>query len=416
MDIFNRIDVFNQYRDVVMEGVSVDNGESVSESVVKNVGESVDNHFIEDLSIERKGNNSIDNIDNIDIINLNESNSNETNQSNENNENNENNHNNEVIDINSTGGIIYDLLHILDDMYVYGRTFIENNYFNLSENDDFNLVYPNIYVGNYSTSTNYKLLKDLGITHIISVIPSFNPPFEDKFKYLHIEAYDDETQDMKQYFEISNEFISHCLNEGGKILIHCMAGRSRSITLFLAFLIYIVQGNFNKNILNLYSYDNDSDIYSSTEYNKFIKINKDRKKNNSYDGINNSNSDGDDNSKGNNDDNIYTVDHIKPQLNNRAKNFVLYKKENMFNDVDELMRTYTILKKEITVEKKRDAISTSDNDNSLHEMNKMNTILKNMKKQSGNHFIIQLIKYIQKYRSIANPNQYFINQLSETIF
>jgi hypothetical protein len=133
-------------------------------------------------------------------------------------------------------------------------------YFNLSENDDFNLVYPNVYVGNYSTSTNYKLLKDLGITHIISVIPSFNPPFADKFKYLHIEAYDDESQDIKKYFEISNEFITKCLQEGGKILIHCMVGRSRSVTIFLAFLIYIIQGNFNKNILNL---EECNDIYNS---------------------------------------------------------------------------------------------------------------------------------------------------------
>ena len=56
---------------------------------------------------------------------------------------------------------------------------------------------------------------------------------------------------MKKYFEISNEFISKCLTEGGKILIHCMVGKSRSITLFLAFLIYIIQGHFHKKYLKV---------------------------------------------------------------------------------------------------------------------------------------------------------------------
>ena len=32
----------------------------------------------------------------------------------------------------------------------------------------------------------------------------------------------------------------------GKVLIHCMVGRSRSITIFLAFLINILCGNFNQ--------------------------------------------------------------------------------------------------------------------------------------------------------------------------
>ena len=296
-----------------------------------------------------------------------------------------------------SGGLIYDILHIIDDIYVYGRTLIENNYFNLSENDDFNLVYPNIYIGNYSTSTNYQLLKDLGITHIVSVIPSFNPPFLDKFKYLHIEAYDDESQDMKQHFENSNEFISKCLNEGGKILIHCMVGRSRSITIFLGFLIYIIQGNFHKKNLNL-DLEDCTDIYNSIEYNKFIKDKK--SKQNSYDRINN---------QDNLHENINKLEHIKPQFSNKEKNFILYKKEKMLQDVDELIKIYSLLKKEITVFKQT-------NDNNYQNIEELNNIIKNMKQQSGNHFILQILKYVKTYRKEANPNSYFITQLCEFIF
>jgi hypothetical protein len=144
----------------------------------------------------------------------------------------------DVVDsANSSNSLFYNLIHILDDIYVYGRTVIENNYFNLADNADFNLVYPNIYIGNYSTSTNLELLQNLGITNIISVIPTFNPPFPDNFKYLHISAYDDESQDMSSFFQTGIDTIKEILTNKGKILIHCMVGRSRSVTIFLAFLI-----------------------------------------------------------------------------------------------------------------------------------------------------------------------------------
>ena len=58
-------------------------------------------------------------------------------------------------------GIINDIVHTLNDAYVYSRIVIENNYFNFSDNTDFNIIYPNLYVSNYSTSTNLELLQKL---------------------------------------------------------------------------------------------------------------------------------------------------------------------------------------------------------------------------------------------------------------
>ena len=335
----------------------------------------------------------------------------------------------EAIDIvtDTPGGIIYDILHIFDDIYVYGRTLIENNYFNLSENDEFSLVYPNIYIGNYSTSTNLNLLKDLGITHIVSVIPSFNPPFFDKFKYLHIQAYDDESQDIKQFFEISNEFISNCLSEGGKVLIHCMVGRSRSVAICMAFLINIIQGNFHKKSLNLENYNNhDDDIYNSLEYTKFVKNNK--KQNYNYNNTNTTTNTNTNNTNTNNYENITKLEHIKPSLSNKEKFYIVYKKEVMLNEIDELINTYNILKKEISIKKRcedsnSDNYAMDDSDNSNNNNNttyknidELNQMIKNMKLQSGKHFIIQLLKYIKKYRKESNPNSYFITQLCEVIF
>jgi len=304
---------------------------------------------------------------------------------------------------NDNTSFIYDILHLLDDIYVYGRTHIENNFFNLASNEDFNLVYPNIYIGNYSISTNYELLKGLGITHIISVIPTINPAFKDKFKYLHIQAYDDDYQDIKMYFDETNLFIKNCLHEGGKILIHCMAGRSRSVTIFIAFLIFIIKGGINQCIIILNDNNNEhninNDVCNIIEYNKLIDS---KKKQLQYkDNINNIN----------NINNIYhekisTIENELPKLSKKENNFVLYKKQKMITDVDELISNYKILKKELDNYKKQIFIETEESQE----------LFKNMKIELSTKMLNSILQYIKSHRYCVSPNAHFINQLGDLLF
>ena len=202
----------------------------------------------------------------------------ETEEAEENITNNKINMQKNILDVSNESGIIQDIIHSFSDIYVYGRTMIENNYINLSNNEDFSIMFPNVYVANYSTSTNLELLQDLGITHIITVIPSFNPPFPDKFKYLHIEAYDDDWQDMTSFFKETNSFIENCLSTGGKVLIHCMLGRSRSMTVFLAFLINMVRGkcqNFDYNNIKIIGNDAKSNLIEHNNLAKNSKVKRD---------------------------------------------------------------------------------------------------------------------------------------------
>ena len=217
-------------------------------------------------------------------------------------------------------GFLYNLLHILDDIYVYGRTVIENNYFNLADNADFNLVYPNIYIGNYSTSTNLELLTGLGITHIITVLPTFNPPFPDKFTYLHIPAYDDESQNIIPAFEKTNAFIENALAGKGKILLHCMVGRSRSVCIFIAFLIHVLQGGFNQSLVDITCH---GDVSNEIEYNTF----------GTHSRANGANADGliatntNNNTKVLNMSEISRIEYTKPEFGNKYRNFMIYKKQ-----------------------------------------------------------------------------------------
>lgn len=281
-----------------------------------------------------------------------------------------------ILDFNmdSRGGLLYDIIHIFDNVYSYGRTLIENNYFNFADNADFNLVYPNIYIGNYSTSTNLELLQGVGITHIISVIPTFNPPFPDKFKYLHIAAYDDETQEILQYVDICNAFIGDVLSEGGKVLIHCMVGRSRSISIFIAFLINILKGRFDQTIVNL---DADNDVSNEMEYKQIIGAKRKVTFNPDVVDIGSSSKEVE---MKNMKEISYVTNYVHPELNNKHRAFMLYKKETMIKEIYTLMETYNQRENE--------------------------------KQKQNFSLMTDILKYVVKYRKQSDPNPYFIEQLT----
>ena len=68
--------------------------------------------------------------------------------------------------------------------------------------------------------------KDISLKHPKNEIPD----------YLHIPGEDHERFDLSRYFDKSIDFIKTSLGKTN-ILVHCMAGISRSVTLVLAYLM-----------------------------------------------------------------------------------------------------------------------------------------------------------------------------------
>lgn len=122
--------------------------------------------------------------------------------------------------------------------YVYSRLICEKYLYNFGHNNDISNIDNFIYIGNHSTSTNKNLLKQYGITHIVTALSSFNPSHPGDFKYEHICAYDDLNEDMKFKFPNSNSFMWDAEKSGGKVYIHCMCGVSRSVTIALAYMLF----------------------------------------------------------------------------------------------------------------------------------------------------------------------------------
>lgn len=98
-------------------------------------------------------------------------------------------------------------------------------------------ITEDIFQGGYRSSENKELLKSLEITHILVVSSELTIHFPDNFEYLRIAINDDELTDIKQHFDKAFEFIDKCISNGGKVLIHCAAGISRSSTITCSYLM-----------------------------------------------------------------------------------------------------------------------------------------------------------------------------------
>jgi protein-tyrosine phosphatase len=107
-----------------------------------------------------------------------------------------------------------------------------------------------LYVGAIDSSYDKEELIRLGITHIISVIPGHIPPYPNDFKYMIINAMDDDNTKLYTVFEDSNKFIDDAFENKGNVLIHCLMGRSRSSTIASAYLIHAFGMNVHE-ILSL---------------------------------------------------------------------------------------------------------------------------------------------------------------------
>ncbi|XP_023216722.1 dual specificity protein phosphatase 22-like [Centruroides sculpturatus] len=99
-----------------------------------------------------------------------------------------------------------------------------------------NKVLPGLYIGNIRDSKDQEQLKANEITHIISIHDNAKQLYQDK-KYLCIQASDSPDQNISQYFPQCNEFIHRARTNGGSVLIHCLAGVSRSATVAAAYIM-----------------------------------------------------------------------------------------------------------------------------------------------------------------------------------
>mmetsp|Transcript_22868 Transcript_22868/g.39172 ORF Transcript_22868/g.39172 Transcript_22868/m.39172 type:complete len:155 (-) Transcript_22868:498-962(-) len=82
------------------------------------------------------------------------------------------------------------------------------------------------------------MLRQHGITHVLSLMSgsSLSVKLPGSIQHKFISIRDDIDENIGQYFEDCFEFIDQGRRAGG-VLIHCLAGRSRSATICIAYLM-----------------------------------------------------------------------------------------------------------------------------------------------------------------------------------
>ncbi|VDI60200.1 dual specificity phosphatase 3 [Mytilus galloprovincialis] len=107
-------------------------------------------------------------------------------------------------------------------------------------------VYPNLYLGEDTIALSRVGLRNLGITYLLNVAQgntkyhvNGNDVMYHKvnIEYLGLEATDQMNFDLSIYFEKGADFIEKGLKSGGKVMVNCKQGVSRSATLVLAYLM-----------------------------------------------------------------------------------------------------------------------------------------------------------------------------------
>ncbi|XP_055757627.1 serine/threonine/tyrosine-interacting-like protein 1 isoform X2 [Salvelinus fontinalis] len=106
-------------------------------------------------------------------------------------------------------------------------------------------IYPSeilegeLYQGSAAQASDYHILENLNITHVVNATAEYPDAFPSTLSYLRLRLSDDAQQALVEALPQAARFIAGALSSevGGRVLVHCSMGRSRSSALTLAFLM-----------------------------------------------------------------------------------------------------------------------------------------------------------------------------------
>jgi len=103
-------------------------------------------------------------------------------------------------------------------------------------------ITPFLFVSGAKIAQDFDCLVRNGITHIINTSGINLENFHEssgQFQYLKLDLLDHRSQDISPFFLTCISFIESCREGGGKCLVHCTQGVSRSCTICIAYLMVL---------------------------------------------------------------------------------------------------------------------------------------------------------------------------------
>eukprot|EP01012_Entosiphon_sulcatum_P049647 TRINITY_DN682_c0_g1_i1.p1 TRINITY_DN682_c0_g1~~TRINITY_DN682_c0_g1_i1.p1 ORF type:complete len:220 (-),score=31.79 TRINITY_DN682_c0_g1_i1:399-1031(-) len=101
-------------------------------------------------------------------------------------------------------------------------------------------VLPGLFLGSVGAAMNAPRLLELGVRAVVTVSDQLSqPPYPDLFRYLVMPFADNPTAAaaLRQEFAAIFAFMRQGIEDGG-VLVHCFAGKSRSVSVILGFLLH----------------------------------------------------------------------------------------------------------------------------------------------------------------------------------
>lgn len=98
-----------------------------------------------------------------------------------------------------------------------------------------------LYLSDFHTSKNYPLLKKHGIKQILTIGKELPEHKTREFETLYISLDDAPWEQISEYFDKAHDFIKQ-----GNTLVHCYAGKSRSATLVISYLMKYLRLSFDR--------------------------------------------------------------------------------------------------------------------------------------------------------------------------
>jgi hypothetical protein len=100
-------------------------------------------------------------------------------------------------------------------------------------------IEDNLFLGRNRAALDPHLLETFSIMHMVNCARDCKrvSSHHALFGYVHIKAKDNRHERLAPYFEQTSAFIEDTIANGGKVLVHCYGGISRSTTILVAYLM-----------------------------------------------------------------------------------------------------------------------------------------------------------------------------------
>lgn len=107
----------------------------------------------------------------------------------------------------------------------------------LGQMDPASEILDYLYLGSEWNASNLEELRQNGITRVLNVTREIDNFFPAAFVYHNVREYDEEATDLLKYLDRTYRFIRSAKDRGGKVLVHCKMGISRSATVTISYVM-----------------------------------------------------------------------------------------------------------------------------------------------------------------------------------